>query len=254
MAGLPLYHRISTVLIEQIREGRYPPGSSLPSEIELAERFNVSRVTIRKTLDRLEQGGLVERRQGRGTFVKAGKATEPVKAEVTGLVENLLAMGLRTKVKVLHFAYEPAPQPVAERLEIQAGTIAQHSIRLRSYKGEPFSYAVTWLPETIGRTFRRSELASTPLTRLLVRADAEPAEADQRVFACAASEVVAPLLDLDVGAPLLGVERRVRDLQGRPVEHLRALYRPDRYEFELTMRLRPNDPDALWEPAEIRGK
>lgn len=253
MAGLPLYHRISTVLIEQIREGRYPPGSSLPGELELAKQFGVSRVTIRKTLDRLERGGLVERRQGRGTFVRSGKATEPVKAEVAGLVENLLAMGLRTKVKVLHFAYEPAPGPVAERLEIPVGTIAQHSIRLRSYKGQPFSYAVTWLPESVGRTFRRGELTSTPLTRLLVRADAAPVEADQRVFARAASDVVAPLLDLEVGAPLLGIERRVRDVQGRPVEHLRALYRPDRYEFELTMRLRPNDPHALWEPATLEG-
>lgn len=253
MAGPPLYHRIATVLIEQIREGRYPPGSNLPGELELARQFDVSRVTIRKTLDQLERGGLVGRRQGQGTFVQSGKATRPVKAEVTGLVENLLAMGLRTKVKVLHFAYEPAPAPVAERLQIPAGTLAQHSIRLRSYKGAPFSYAVTWLPESVGRTFRRSELASTPLTRLLVRADAAPAEAHQRVFARAASEIVAPLLGLDVGAPLLGIERTVRDVQGRPVEHLQALYRPDRYAFELTMRLQPNDPNALWEPAALDG-
>ncbi|WP_119167879.1 GntR family transcriptional regulator [Algihabitans albus] len=253
MAGLPLYHRIYTVLIEQIREGQYPPGATLPGELELAQQFDVSRVTIRKTLDQLERDGLVERRQGRGTFVRAGRATEPVKAEVTGLVENLLAMGLRTKVKVLHFAYEPAPRPVAERLEIPVGTIALHSVRLRSYKGEPFSYAVTWLPESIGRTFGRKELSSMPLTRLLVRAGAAPAEAHQKVFARAASATVAPLLELSIGAPLLGIERTVRDVHGRPVEHLRALYRPDRYAFELTMHIQSNDPDALWEPTALKG-
>ena len=59
---------------------------------------------------------------------------------------------------------------------------------------------------------------------------------------------VAALLEVDVGAPLLGIERSVRDVRDRPVEHLRALYRPDRYEFEMDMQIQPHDPDALWEP------
>ena len=249
MAGLPLYHRIYTVLNEQIHDGEFPPGTRLPSEIELARQFDVSRVTIRRTLDQLERHGMVERHQGRGTFVRVDRATEPVRAEVAGLVENLLAMGLRTRVKVLHHAFEPAPAPVAERLEIATGTVALHTVRLRSYKGEPFSYAVTWLPEAVGRTFSRKDLASKPLMRLLARAGAAPAEASQKVFARGAGAKVAELLGLKVGAPLLGIERTVRDAQGRPVEHLRALYRPDRYEFEMNMRIQPNDPDALWEPA-----
>ena len=248
MATLPLYHRIYTVLTEQIQDGEYPPGSKLPGEMTLARQFDVSRVTIRRTLDQLERHGLIERLQGRGTFVRAGRAAEPVRAEVIGLVENLLAMGLRTKVKVLHFAFEPAPAPVAERLGIASGTTALHTIRLRSYKGAPFSYAVTWLPEAVGRTFGRRDLTSTPLMRLLARGGAAPAAASQRVFARAAGAKVAALLEVDVGAPLLGIERSVRDVRDRPVEHLRALYRPDRYEFEMDMQIQPHDPDALWEP------
>ena len=65
---VPLYHRVYVILQQKISDGSYPPGESMPSEDELAGAFGVSRVTIRKAMERLEREGRVLRQRGRGTF------------------------------------------------------------------------------------------------------------------------------------------------------------------------------------------
>lgn len=232
---LPLYHQIYTVLRERITDGQYPPTESMPSEMEFAQEFGVSRVTIRKSFKFLEEERLIVRMRGRGTFTHPQLASRPVEARVRGLVDNLLAMGLRTKVDVLEFRYVSASSAVAASLELEAGASVQRAVRLRSYKGQPFSYATTFVPKAIGQTYTKREMANTPLIKLFERAGIRLRSANQRVTASAADPRIAELLDISVGAPLLNIVRIVRDQAGRPVEHIKALYRPDRYEFETSM-------------------
>jgi GntR family transcriptional regulator len=149
----PLYHRIFLVLREQILDQKFDPDTPMPSEMELARAYAVSRVTLRKTLELLEREGLVSRQRGRGIFACPPTGVGAVQADISGLVENLLTMGLNTQVKVLEFDYVPAPPDVAFDMGISAGTISQRAVRVRSVKGKPFSYAVTHVREDIGRTF-----------------------------------------------------------------------------------------------------
>jgi len=244
----PLYYKIYIVLREQILEGLLGQDELLPSEIELAESYKVSRVTIRRTLERLELDGLILRQRGRGTFVRPVLASKPVKADVTGLMENLLQMGLRTKVRVLEFCYMAASHEVAHQLELNRGAIVQKAVRLRSYKGKPFSYATTYVPEEIGRTFTETDLTNQPLLSLLDRAGIRMTSAEQRVTARAADAVVGRLLDVEIGAPLLLIVRVVRDQKDRPVEYIRALYRPDRYEYQVSMTRGTGSRLELWRP------
>lgn len=246
MAGPPLYHALYTLLRAQIREGVFAPGDMLPGENELARRHGVSRVTIRKALERLAEGGLVERQKGRGTVVASGKAVDPVRAEVSGFVENLIAMGLRTQVQVLHFAFETPPLRIRDALGLAGEIQALHTVRLRTYKGLPFSYSVAWVPEDIGQTFSRAQLADQALTQLLRQAGVSAVRAHQRVFAAAADTVMAPLLGVDVGSPVLGIERKVEDVAGRAVEFLRVFYHPERYEFEITLQSDPRRDNGAW--------
>jgi len=135
----PLYHQIFLILRGQIQEGRLPPGALVPGEEELARQFNVSRITARRALAELAAEGLVTRGRGRGTHVTARNDPPPVRAGVEGLLENLLAMGLKTQVNLLEFAYEPAPPDVAAALQIQAGEEVQRAVRVRSLEAGPFS-------------------------------------------------------------------------------------------------------------------
>lgn len=246
----PLYHRIYLVLREQILDQKFDPNVPMPSELELAGAYSVSRVTLRKTLELLEREGLILRQRGRGTFARPPAETSAVQADISGLVENLVAMGLNTQVKVLDFEYLPTPPDVAADMGVPAGTVAQRAVRLRSLKGKPFSYAVTYVRADIGRTFDADDLAETPLLRLFELAGVTIAEAAQRVSASAADYTVAELLGVDVGAPLLCIKRVVRDKDGHAIERIRALYRPDMYEFELNLTLGEGPDGTVWRPSQ----
>lgn len=248
---MPLYHRIYLVLREQILDQKFDPGVPMPSELELASAYSVSRVTLRKTLELLEREGLILRQRGRGTFARPPTGAGAVQADISGLVENLVAMGLSTQVKVLEFDYVATPPDVAAEMGISAGTIAQRAVRLRSLRGKPFSYAVTYVREDIGRTFDAESLTKTPLLRLFEMAGVMIAGAAQRVSASAADYAVADLLGVDVGAPLLCIKRVVRDKDGTAIERIRALYRPDMYEFELNLTLGEGPDGTVWRPTQV---
>src|SRR5690242_760353 len=111
----PPYHQMFVLLREQIYSGQYPAGSFLPSEPELSVRFNVSRITAKRTLDELAAAGLAVREQGRGTRVAVTPHSTSVRGNVVGLVHSLHANG-RGNVKLLEFGYSAAPKDVAAAL------------------------------------------------------------------------------------------------------------------------------------------
>ena len=130
-AVTPLHHQVYVVLRQQIEEGQYSGELPLPSELELSEMFSVSRITVRRALDRLKQEGMVSRSRGRGTFAQQQKVPQAMNANLRGIFENLLAMGLRTRVKLIEFGYVPAPPMVAEKLKLAPGALVQRAVRVR---------------------------------------------------------------------------------------------------------------------------
>lgn len=243
---VPLYHRVYVVLRQQIREGQWPPDVAMPGEHELAAAFGVSRITIRRALEQLEREGLVRRARGAGTFARPAAAAPPMRSNLGGLMEDLLAMGLRTTARVLDFGYLPAPPDVAAALGVAPGAVVQKSVRVRSQGGAAFSHLTTWVPEAVGRSFQRADLLRRPLLALLEAAGASAVEADQLISARLAEPATAAALGVHVGAALLSVRRVVRGGDGRAVEYLQALYRPEMYEYEMTMRRSSRNGHATW--------
>jgi GntR family transcriptional regulator len=239
----PLYHQIFLILRSQITEGKLSAGMLVPGEEELARQFSVSRITARRALAELAAEGLVTRGRGRGTHVTFRKSEPPpVHGGVEGLIENLMAMGLKTQVALIDFGYEPAPPDVAAALKVAPGEEVQRSVRVRSLADGPFSYLITYVPAGIGRKFGRKELAREPLLGLLERSGVVIGSADQTLSATLADTRVAPLLKTAVGAPLLRISRIVQDSAGKPVEYIVGLYRPDRYQFRMSLdRVRGGD-------------
>jgi len=251
---LPRYHQIYLVLREQLAEGRFDATKPLPGEIGLAHAFGVSRVTMRSALERLAEEGLIVRQRGRGTFACPRRGgPPPVRASVSGLLENLLAMGLRTKVELVELATIPAPPEAAEALALAAEATVQKAVRVRSDKGGPFAHITTFVPEAVARAFGRKELAAKPMLQLLEESGVKVYGADQTITAKLADNAVAPLLELELGAPLLAVSRVVYGAGGRPVQFLRGLYRPDRYEYQMHLTRSGGDTPRIWVNDDGRG-
>jgi GntR family transcriptional regulator len=245
----PLYHQIYTILRDEIVSGAYPNGAILPSEFELTRQYGVSRVTAKRALNELAAEGLVSRERGRGTVVRFEAPSPPVRASVEGLLENLLQMGIKTEVRLLDFDYVAASEDVARALGCETGTIVQRAVRLRHMEGEPFSHLTTHVPETLGRSYSRDDLANRPLLALLERCGVIVSSAHQTLTAALADARIAPLLEVQVGAPLLRITRTVYDQDQRAVEHITGLYRPDRYQYQMTLNRIDGEDRKIWSPA-----
>lgn len=249
----PLHHQVYVVLRQQIEEGLFSGNRQIPSEHALSDTFNVSRITIRRAMDRLKQEGLISRTRGRGTFAQTPRTPQTISADLRDVFENLMEMGRRTRVRVVEFGYVPAPAPIAERLGLTPGAPVQRAVRVRYHEKTPFSHLTTYLPEDVGQSFTREDLAQTPLLSLMERAGIRPVSADQSVTAKLADTMVAPLLGVETGSPLLWVKRSVMAQDGRAVEFLQALYRPDMYEYQMSVSRRRGDAPAGWALDDPRG-
>lgn len=245
--GVPLFHQICVVLRDQVISGSLQPGNKLPSEAEICDAFDVSRITAKRALDELAKEGLVTRARGRGTIVNARSEAVPFVSTVEGWLENISRMADTTDVELLEFDYRPATAPVARRLEIAAGDEVQRSIRVRSHNDTPLSYLETWVPGEIGRLYSAPDLGNIPLLRLLEQNDLEIESAQQRITAAVAAPNVAKVLHIQTGAALLDVRRVARTGDGQVVEYIRILYRPDLFQFSMELTRVRGDDEGHWQ-------
>lgn len=234
---IPLYYQLENVLREQITSGKFRPGAKLPTESELIEQFKVSRITVRQALSTLSDEGLIERRQGSGTFV-AQRRTRKRKFEgaihLNGSLDELIEMGLNTPVRVLEFNRLEADKHEAELLAVKIGAPVYRLKRLRIYENKPYSLIVSYFTAEIGEQLTEEELASGGiLQKIETRLGVHLHEARQQIKAELADPYTADLLGIRVGSALLSVERTVFKDDGKPVEFVHTLYRSDIFGFTV---------------------
>ena len=254
---LPKYHQVYLVLREQLHEGMFSQG--LPGELALMQQFSVARVTVRRALAQLAQEGLISREPGRGTRSLLQRRGQPIdaaahqtpQARLTGLLENLVRMGLRTTVKVLSVQRLIAPHEVAMALQMKDSELVQKAQRVRYTNEGPLSHITTWVPERIASGFGRKELAKKPILMLLEESGVKVGRAQQSISAKLADANMAQHLDIAVGSALLAVNRLIYDTDDKPVQWLHGLYRPDRYEYQMQLSRVGNIDAKVWVSKEL---
>jgi GntR family transcriptional regulator len=257
---LPKYHQVYLVLREQLHEGRFAHG--LPGELALMQQFGVARVTVRRALEQLSGEGLITRERGRGTrpiaaaeaAARATRAAATKTSRLNGLLENLISTSLNTSVRVLEVASVVAPPEVAQALGLSPGATVQKAVRVRSTREGPLSHITTWVPGSLARSFGKRELAKKPILVLLEEAGVRLGGARQTISARLADAQVAPLLGVAVGSALLAVRRLIHDEEGRPVQWLHGLYRPDRYEYQMQLSRVGDIAAKVWVSRELSAQ
>lgn len=241
-------------LRDQISEGRLATGETLPGEQKLADTYGVSRVTVRRALDALAKGGLIERRAGSGTRVRAGQNTgQRASMDFNTLMPQLVEMGQTTTARLLSFSYDAAPDFVATAMGFEHPEQVQIATRVRLVGETPFSHLTTYVPAQIAQNYSENDLATTPLFKLLERSGVLIKEAHQSVSAALAGPDVARALDVAEGSALLSLKRVVRDIDGNGVEFLSGLYRPDMFRLEMPLTRVGSGSTRHWEPAIGQG-
>lgn len=232
----PLYHQLYEALRDAIATGQYRAHELLPSEADIGKSYEVSRITVRRAIDELRLRNYIVREKGVGTRVVGRSPTSSsILGGIEGMLENHISMGLETDVDVVEFEYIDAPLEVLQKLRLDANEKVQHSVRVRSYHGQAFSYLTTYIPERIGRSFNRSDLSSMPLLLILEQKGWEITEADQAITAVEASPIAAQYLRVPEGKSLLKIERTAFDKNKLPVQHITSLYNPEMYHYQMKL-------------------
>ncbi|HRH41151.1 MAG TPA: GntR family transcriptional regulator [Pyrinomonadaceae bacterium] len=236
---IPLYYQIENVLREKITSGIFVEGERLPTELELIEQYGVSRITVRQALQALTEDGLIDRKQGRGTFVaerKSKKRKFSGAIHLTGSLDELIDLGIDTPVKVLEMNQVEADFYEAEILQIKVGSPIYRLKRLRLYENKPFGLIINYLPESIGSRLTTDELSSGALLHTLeTKLGYHLESARQEIKAELADPYIANLLEIRVGNALLSIERTVYADGKIPVEYVQMLYRNDLYGYSVNL-------------------
>lgn len=229
---LPRHAVIAQALRDEIRSGEIEPGSALPSEARLSERFAVSRGTVRQALAALRGEGLLVGGRGRAPVVRRAGLAQSFD-QLVSFSTWALQLGREPSARTIELARRPAAPDVAASLRIEPGTPVFQYKRLRMLDGEPVMVERTTMIESIGRLLLDCDLEHGSVYGQLGERGVEFAEAQQAIASIAASADDAALLGLARRAPILEVRRRAFDRDGTALETAIDRYRGDSFEITI---------------------
>lgn len=232
MSHQPLYLQIREALKKKILSGEYAPNQRMPSESELMQVFDVSRITVRQALKDLSAEGLVFTSQGKGTFASKPKARQDVQ-HLQGFEEAMRSKGYDTNARTLSVREMTPSKDVQQRLDITGKDGVIEIIRVRYLDGEPVSLDTSYLPVIVGKQLLSKDLTGDifsllendlrlPLGKAEISLEARPADA-----------VVAKELDVEEGSPIMWVKRLVRDIHGHGIDYEYLAIRGDSYQYHF---------------------
>ncbi|WP_050629210.1 GntR family transcriptional regulator [Bradyrhizobium viridifuturi] len=234
---LPRYQRLRDDLAARINRNEWRPGDLIPSEAELGAHYGVAIGTVRKAIDQLVSDGVLERQQGRGTFVRRARFNSSLFRFFRFQSES----GERRvpQSRILRRKAMPAPTAVASALRISVGEPVISLSRLRLIDDVPLLAEEIWLERSRFEAILSLETAEFgdllyPLYE--DRCGQVVVSADEILTVEIATEMQSRLLRLEANAPLIVIERLAFDLERRPIEWRRSRGPADRFRYHAEIR------------------
>ncbi|MDX1641970.1 MAG: GntR family transcriptional regulator [Balneolaceae bacterium] len=239
--GIPRHSQISQWLRNQIDEGVYEADEKLPSENDLAKKFDVSRVTIRRALQSLESESIIYRCQGLGSFVSNERASHDL-VKLTDFNEDMAKAGLEASSVVKKFEMVDAPDWLLPLLNIDEGSKILQIDRLRLGDGEPIAFDSTWLPVLYGQLLDEKELAESTIYHLLEKNyDIPVIRGCYKLSAEVADTPLADALNVEEKSPLFVIDRLSYTIGDKPLYYQKRYYRNDKVTYQMTLEREPGD-------------
>lgn len=239
--GAPMHHQLFAVLRSAIMSGRFAYGETLPSEETLRETYDVSRTTVRRALLSLEQEGLIERRQGRGTRVVFSGDSGAAVSRMSSYIEGIGRLDRKSTMRLHAFEFVRPSAEVREALG--PGELVLRIVRVRSLDDRPLWHLTNFMPEILGRALDRALIETNTLFEALRLAGSPCHHAEELIGATLADPEIAGLLEINVGAPLLESSRVMVDAQDRPISFQITLIPPERRRYRI--RVEADDRGTL---------
>ncbi|MFS0864821.1 GntR family transcriptional regulator [Fredinandcohnia sp. 179-A 10B2 NHS] len=231
---VPIYFQLEQAIRELIDNKELKPGDMIPSEREYAEKFQISRMTVRQALNNLVNDGYLQRERGKGTFVAVKKFEKNVKG-LTSFSEDMRSRGMEPGTTVLDFAVLEADTLTSSKLEIEEEATVYQIKRLRLADEQPIAFEIFYMPTELvpGLTM---EVAENSIYRYVEsEIGLHIVSGVQELEATVAQKEVASALGIKVGEPVLYIQQVSLTENNKPLEFVKSFYRADRYKYKVEM-------------------
>lgn len=229
---LPVYIQIHDQIKKDIENGVWHVGDRLPSERELSELFNVSRMTLRQAIQTLADEGILERKIGSGTYV-ANKKVQETMLGTTSFSEIIESQGRIPSSKVISYFITKPSSSEMEKLKIDEHTDILKMERIRYADDIPICFEVASIPYYLIENYAKNEVSCSLYKVLENKGNKVIGKSEQNISALIASEKIAHYLSIKKGEPVLRL-RQVSYLSDNvPFEYVRSQYAGERFEFYL---------------------
>ncbi len=235
MARLPMYRQIADTIRYKISEGEYKAGEALPTEAQLREEFDVSRVTVRQALKLLIDNGELESIQGSGTYVKENKVNYDIYRQ-TSFDEKWAHLNVATHSEVIAFEISQANLTMAEHLDIAENERIIYVKRVRYIEDNPITVEETWLPLSLFPDLSYNVMQKSKYDYIENQKGLVIDRSEQEIIPVHPPEDVSELLGIDPNQPI--IEKRTRGYLSDDTvfEYSRNYFKSSDYKFTLVAK------------------
>jgi GntR family transcriptional regulator len=225
------YLQVRDSIERRIEDTGLKAGDRLPTERELAGELGVARPTLRRSMQLLESAGVIERRQGSGTYVAQPQVSMDMRV-LMSFSRGMLSAGLRPGARILVSEHVPADRDLARLFELRTGESVYHLERLRTANGMPVALERSWFPDIVAPALDRKDLETRSIYAIMAEDyGIRLRRAEQELEPVRAEADAVRLLGCHIGEPLMLVRRRAFDETGKPVEYAEDRFLAGRSRF-----------------------
>lgn len=229
-----LYIQVKNILVERIQQGQWAANTLIPTEQKLIKEFKVSRTTIRQAINVLVQNGLLEKKQGKGTVVKAQNLTGHL-GKLKGFAEEVREKGQNPHSKVIRSEYKSTFFQEQQALQVREDDTILLIERIRFADQKPIAIERTTWPKEIGDLILEHDLDKANFYEVLESRNIYLKNAKEEIRAINATIEEADLLGIRPGEALLEMTRLSYGMNDRPIEFTRTKYRSDMYQYSIEL-------------------
>lgn len=234
-ANVPLHEQVKDDLLRKIKDGTYKHGEKIPSERALSDHYDVSRVTIRSTINELVNMGILRRRHGSGTFVRETVIESQLDRMTSGF-EQFEKQGKKVAIEVLSAEYVTPDDATREQLELGHGEEVFRIVRKFYADGEPILVSYVDTHADVGHKLENVNMSKAAFLATLEDFGYDIQYAKEKIHAVRASDYEKAVIEIDDDTPVLCLERTVYVAQDRPLYVVRDVINGDLYSLNVVLQ------------------
>ncbi len=227
---IPVYFQLKNIILSKIKEGEFPEGSPIPSERDLGESLNISRMTVRQALNQLVVEGVLYREKGKGTYVSKSKI---VQRNIMSFSDTVRNKGLTPSTIVLNFEQISDRSDIKSILGLHENEILYNFKRLRLANERPIAIEEVFIPERYCPQLEKYDLKSSLYKLLKEEYSLDINYMDSSIEAAKATKEEKKLLALTEAIPVLRITSVSHNEAGSKLFYEKDVYRSDEYNYNI---------------------